>query len=68
MSYFLPLRNIFETGELEKEATVRNFLTVQPEGERGTSAKFAQVQKEGEREVARNLDYYNLRKYVQKLH
>ena len=39
------LSNIFETGELEKEATVRKFRTVQPEGDR---------------EVARNLDYYNL--------
>ena len=39
------LSNIFETGELDKEATVRKFRTVQPEGER---------------EVARNLDYYNL--------
>lgn len=36
---FLTLRNIFETGELEKEATVRNFLTVQPEGERGNKCK-----------------------------
>lgn len=39
------LRNIFESGELEKEATVRKFRTVQTEGER---------------EVARNLEYYNL--------
>lgn len=37
--------NIFESEELEKEATVRKFRT---------------VQKEGEREVSRNLDYYNL--------
>jgi len=39
------LKNIFETLELEKEATVRKFRT---------------VQLEGDREVARNLDYYNL--------
>jgi hypothetical protein len=39
------LRNIFSSGELSREATVRNFRTVQDEGER---------------EVARNLDYYNL--------
>ncbi len=39
------LTNIFESGELEKEATVRKFRT---------------VQKEGEREVTRNLEYYNL--------
>lgn len=39
------LTNIFESAELEKEATVRKFRT---------------VQKEGEREVARNLEYYNL--------
>lgn len=39
------LSNIFETGELEKEATVRKFRT---------------VQQEGERDVTRNLEYYNL--------
>ncbi len=39
------LTNIFESGELEKEATVWKFRT---------------VQKEGEREVNRNLEYYNL--------
>lgn len=30
------LSNIFETGELDKEATVRKFRTVQPEGEQRT--------------------------------
>lgn len=39
------LSNIYETGELDKTATVRNFRT---------------VQKEGERSVTRNLEYYNL--------
>ena len=39
------LSNIYESGELEKQATVRKFRTVQTEGER---------------EVARNLEYYNL--------
>lgn len=39
------LSNIFETNELQKEATVRNFRT---------------VQQEGERQVARDLEYYNL--------
>jgi hypothetical protein len=39
------LKNIFEEGELKKEAT---------------SAKFAQVQTEGEREVSRNIEFYNL--------
>jgi len=39
------LKSIFENGELSKEATVRNFRT---------------VQKEGNREVARDLEYYNL--------
>lgn len=39
------LSNIYECGELEKQATVRKFRT---------------VQMEGEREVARNLEYYNL--------
>ena len=39
------LSNIYDSGELEKEATVRKFRTVQIEGER---------------EVARNLEYYNL--------
>ncbi|HRZ29234.1 MAG TPA: virulence RhuM family protein [Candidatus Paceibacterota bacterium] len=37
--------NIFESKELEKESTVRNFRT---------------VQKEGSREVVRNLEFYNL--------
>ena len=39
------LSNIFESGELEKETTVRKFRT---------------VQKEGERNVNRNLEFYNL--------
>jgi hypothetical protein len=38
-------KNIFESGELNKDATVRNFRT---------------VQLEGNREVARNLEFYNL--------
>lgn len=39
------LKNIFESGELNKESTVRNFLT---------------VQNEGNREVKRKIDFYNL--------
>ena len=39
------LKNIYECDELVREATVRNFRTVQIEGGR---------------EVARNIDYYNL--------
>jgi hypothetical protein len=39
------LSNIFETNELQKEATVRNFRT---------------VQQEGERLVNREIEYYNL--------
>jgi len=39
------LKNIFDEGELKKEAT---------------SAKIAQVQIEGEREVSRNIEFYNL--------
>jgi hypothetical protein len=39
------LKNIFETGELKREATVKEILT---------------VQKEGERQISRNLEYYNL--------
>lgn len=39
------LSNIFETNELQKEATVRNFRT---------------VQQEGERLVNRDIEYYNL--------
>ena len=41
----LHVKNIFEEGELTKEATVKEYLT---------------VQKEGGREVSRNIDYYNL--------
>ena len=39
------LKNIFESGELQKESTVRNFRT---------------VRKEGNRNVARSLEFYNL--------
>ena len=39
------IKNIFEEGELTKEATVRNFRTVQIEGSR---------------QVTRNVEYYNL--------
>ena len=39
------LQNIFETGELKREATVKEILTVQIEGGR---------------KVSRNLDYFNL--------
>lgn len=39
------LSNVYDFGELDREATVRKFRTVQTEGER---------------EVARNLEYYNL--------
>ncbi len=39
------LQNIFETGELKREATVKEILTVQIEGDR---------------KVSRNLDYFNL--------
>lgn len=39
------LSNVYDTGELQKVATVRKFRTVQTEGER---------------EVTRNLEYYNL--------
>ncbi|MBW7854585.1 MAG: virulence RhuM family protein, partial [Candidatus Kapabacteria bacterium] len=39
------IKHIFEEGELQEEATVRKFRTVQTEGTR---------------EVTRNIDYYNL--------
>jgi hypothetical protein len=39
------LKNIFETGELDEVSTVRNFRT---------------VQKEGNRQVTREIEYYNL--------
>jgi len=39
------IKNIFQTGELDKDATVRKFRT---------------VRKEGNREVSRELTYYNL--------
>lgn len=41
----LHVKNIFEEGELDQKATVKEFLT---------------VQKEGKREVSRNIEYYNL--------
>ncbi len=39
------IKNIYNEGELEKNSTIRNFLT---------------VQNEGNRSVKRNIDYYNL--------
>jgi len=39
------LKNIYDQGELKREATIRKFLT---------------VQLEGKREVSRNIDFYNL--------
>ena len=39
------LKNIFETQELDKESTIRNFLI---------------VQNEGSRDVSRDIDFYNL--------
>jgi len=39
------LKNIYETGEIQREATLR---------------KFRRVQTEGNREVARSVDFYNL--------
>src|SRR5690606_22849947 len=39
------IRNVFDEGELDSEATVRNFRT---------------VRLEGNRKVARELDFYNL--------
>ena len=41
----MHLKNIFDDGELIKEATVKKILT---------------VQKEGNRNVKRNIEYYNL--------
>jgi len=41
----LHVKNIFEEGELDQKATVKEFLT---------------VQKEGMREVSRDIEYYNL--------
>ena len=39
------LKNVYETGGISREATIR---------------KFRIVQSEGRREVARNVDFYNL--------
>ena len=41
----MHLKNIFNEGELEKDSTVKKFLT---------------VEKEGVREVKRNIEHYNL--------
>ncbi|MCF6276351.1 MAG: virulence RhuM family protein [Candidatus Magasanikbacteria bacterium] len=41
----LHIKNIFEEGELSKEPTVKEYLT---------------VQKEGDRDVSRHIEYYNL--------
>jgi len=39
------LKEIFKSGELDEQATIRNFLI---------------VRKEGQRQVSRKIDYYNL--------
>jgi hypothetical protein len=39
------LKNIYESGEIQREATIRKFRTVQTEGDR---------------EVGRSIDFYNL--------
>ncbi len=39
------IKNIYDEGELDRNSTIRNFLT---------------VQNEGNRSVKRNIDYYNL--------
>jgi hypothetical protein len=44
LSIELPIKNIFEEGELQPEATIR---------------KFRIVQTKGEREVQRAVDFYN---------
>lgn len=41
----MHIRNVYEEGELQPEATIKKFLTVRQEGERA---------------VCRQLDYYNL--------
>ncbi len=41
----IHIKNIFKEGELNREGTVKEYLT---------------VQKEGDRDVSRNIDYYNL--------
>lgn len=41
----MHIKNVYDEGELEKLPTVKDFLT---------------VQKEGQREVSRNIEYYNL--------
>jgi len=59
----LHIQNIFEEGELERGATVKESLTVQPGGRlpsAATVAKFATVQTEGNRKVSREIEFYNL--------
>jgi hypothetical protein len=57
------IQNIYEEGELERGATVKDSLTVQPGGKlqpAATVAKFATVQTEGGRTVSREIEFYNL--------
>jgi hypothetical protein len=59
----LHIQNIFEEGELQRVATVKESLTVQPGGKLPTPAtirKFQIVQLEGARSVEREVDFYNL--------
>ncbi len=59
----LHINNCYREGELEKQATVKEFLTVQNEGELkpdASVAKNATVQMEAGREVKSEIEYYNL--------
>ena len=59
----LHIQNIFEEGELQRRATVKESLTVRPAGKLQTPAtirKFRIVQPEGARSVEREVDFYNL--------
>lgn len=51
------LQNIYDTGELKREATVKEILTVQ--NKEATFRKFRIVQQEEGRQVNRNMEFYN---------
>jgi hypothetical protein len=59
----LHIQNVFAERELERGATVKESLTVQPEGKlqpAATVKEFLMVRQEGSRQVSRAVEHYNL--------
>src|SRR3989441_13310014 len=53
----MHIRNVYEEGELERGATDKDSLSVQPAA---TVKEFLIVRQEGSRQVTRSVEHYNL--------